>query len=240
MRSFLILFCVIGLLETISTVALAEDRHDLTVEKSGIEKSFIEEHEAFRQQHNDTHEIARIKNRALTAPVANNGYTRYKYTYIPKFVDCEHVGEKAGNVTSAGGVYNVTVVSDPAVIAKACPGLIGNVTTTGGDVTNYVEIEGSVTGTGQPIAIGNTVAIGHAGSVTNTVTINGNVRSSGNVNIGNTQILHGKAEQVTNRVVIQGNIKSGRTVTIGGLKLNGGDANVIDQSVTIDGNITAE
>ena len=225
----------------VSTTASAQDeKREPLVKTTGIEKSFLEGHDTFRQKHEDTHEIARIKNRALTAPVANNGYTRYHYTYIPRFIDCAHVGELVGNIAAAGGVYNVTVVSDPAVLAEACPGFIGNVTTTGGDVTNYVQIEGSVTGAGQPIAIGNTVVTGAAGHVSNTVTIEGNIRSTDTVNIGNTIIQNGHVQNVTNRVSVQGNIKSGESMSIGGIIVGDASAKMIEQSVIIDGDLIAE
>ncbi len=240
MRSITVV-CLMMIAAFASVTAYAEDKKQAPVVKTtGIEKSFLEGHDTFRQKHDDAHEIARIKNRAQTAPVANNGYTRYKYTYIPKFVDCAHIGEAAGNIAGARGVYNVTVVSDPAVLAEACPGLIGNVTTTGGDVTNYVNIEGNVTGVGQEIAIGNTIVTGSAGNVSNTVTIEGNIRSTETINIGNTIIRNGNVQNVTNRVSVQGNIKSGEDVSIGGIVVGDASAKTLEQSVIIDGNITAE
>ena len=230
----------------VSALAVAKDTKQANkntgrlLEATGIEKTFLEGHEEFRQQHDDAHEKARIVNRAKTAPSANNGYTQYKYTYIPKYLDCVHVGEEAGNVVAAKGVYNVTVVSDPSVLAEGCPALIGNVVTTGGDVANYVEIQGSVTAIGQPVAIGNTIVMGPAGDVTNSVTIEGSVRSTESVTIGNTQIQRGHARVVRNRVSVRGRVRGGESVKIGGTEINDAEIEAIDQSVIIQGSVTAE
>lgn len=230
----------------VSALAVAKDTKQANkntgrlLEATGIEKTFLEGHEEFRQQHDDAHEKARIVNRAKTAPSANNGYTQYQYTYIPKYLDCVHVGEEAGNVVAAKGVYNVTVVSDPSVLAEGCPALIGNVVTTGGDVANYVEIQGSVTAIGQPVAIGNTIVMGPAGDVTNSVTIEGSVRSTESVTIGNTQIQRGHARVVRNRVSVRGRVRGGESVKIGGTEINDAEIEAIDQSVIIQGSVTAE
>ena len=230
----------------VSALAVAKDTKQANkntgrlLEATGIEKTFLEGHEEFRQQHDDAHEKARIVNRAKTAPSANNGYTQYKYTYIPKYLDCVHVGEEAGNVVAAKGVYNVTVVSDPSVLAEGCPALIGNVVTTGGDVANYVEIQGSVTAIGQPVAIGNTIVMGPAGDVTNSVTIEGSVKSTESVTIGNTQIQRGHARVVRNRVSVHGRVRGGESVKIGGTEINDAEIEAIDQSVIIQGSVTAE
>ena len=248
MRRMLAVAAIVAAAATcFSATGAAKDAKSVTgkndarlIQATGIEKTFLEGHEEFRQQHDDAHEKARITNRAKTAPSANNGYTQYKYTYIPKYLDCVHVGEEAGNVVAAKGVYNVTVVSDPSVLAEGCPALIGNVVTTGGDVANYVEIQGSVTAIGQPVAIGNTIVIGPAGDVTNSVTIEGSVRSTESVAIGNTQIQRGHARAVRNRVSIRGRVRGGESVKIGGTEINDAEIEAIDQTVIIQGSVTAE
>ena len=60
MRSITVV-CLMMIAAFASVTAYAEDKKQAPVVKTtGIEKSFLEGHDTFRQKHDDAHEIARI------------------------------------------------------------------------------------------------------------------------------------------------------------------------------------
>ena len=122
-----------------------------------------------------------VKNRAAAFPIMHNGQTLYKFTSIPNYQECYHVGELAGNIQAPGAVrnvYNVTIVSDPNVTALVCPIRIGNIHMSGraGQIVNTVTIQGQVNSLARSVAIGN-ISVGRGGveHLSNTVEIQGNV-----------------------------------------------------------------